>query len=422
METRTSHHSGLHPDLLKRVLVYVLAGGRGERLSPLTRDRSKPAVPFGGSYRIIDFTLSNVLNSGLRRVFLITQYKGASLDAHIRYGWNIFSPELGEFISSIPPQLRVGDTWYLGTADAIYQNLYTLDDERPEHALILSGDHIYRMDYREMVAEHVDRNADITMAVMPVPASEASRFGIVDADASGTIRGFREKPKDIDPSGPEVVANMGVYLFKSEILRQSLLVDVARDGSKRDFGHDVLPWLVQTGATVVAHRFHEAGARAGHVGLPYWRDIGTLDAFYEATMDLVSVTPQFSLYDPLWPIRSAPAQAPPSKFVFAGGEEGRIGQALDSLVCPGAIISGGHVERSVIGSGVRINSWSRVSDSILMDRVQIGRHAVVQRAIIDKDVVVPAGLQIGVDLERDRARFTVSDGGIVVIPKGAHLA
>jgi glucose-1-phosphate adenylyltransferase len=421
MDGATNVRANLHPDLLKGVLVYILAGGRGERLSPLTKDRSKPAVPFGGTYRIIDFTLSNVLNSGLRRVFLITQYKTASLDAHIRYGWNIFSPELGEFISTIPPQLRVGDTWYLGTADAIYQNLYTLDDERPQNALLLSGDHIYRMDYREMLAEHVARDADVTLAVMPVPAADASRFGIVDAGPDGRIRGFREKPKDIDPHGPPVVANMGVYLFKTEVLRAALLHDAARSDSRRDFGHDVLPHAVESGRVVLAHRFRESGSRAD-VETPYWRDIGTLDAYYDANLDLVSVTPQFSLYDPAWPIRSAPVQAPPAKFVFAGGEQGRIGEALDSLVCPGAIVSGGRVERSIIGSGVRINSYSKVSDSILMDRVQVGRHAVVQRAIVDKGVVIPAGMRVGVDLELDRQRFTVSEAGIVVIPKGAQLS
>jgi glucose-1-phosphate adenylyltransferase len=415
----------LHPDHLKSVLVYILAGGKGERLAPLTRDRSKPAVPFGGAYRIIDFTLSNALNSGLRRVYLITQYKAASLDAHIRYGWNIFSPELGEFIGSIPPQLRIGDSWYLGTADAIYQNLYTLEDERPEHALILSGDHIYRMDYRDILAEHLERGADITMAVMPVPAAEASRFGIVDIDAQGAVRGFREKPKDIDPSGPPVVANMGVYLFRAATLQQALQVDAMRPGSRRDFGHDVLPWLVSTGAKVWAHRFREAGRNTSTANsethLPYWRDIGTLDAFYEANMDLCSVTPQFSLYEPSWPIRGAPVQFPPAKFVFAGGEEGRIGEALDSLVCPGSIISGGRVERSIVGHGVRINSWSRITDSIVMDHVEIGRHAVVQRAIIDKGVVIPPNSTIGVDLERDRQRFTVTETGIVVIPKGERL-
>lgn len=407
----------LHPESLKRVLTFVLAGGKGERLYPLTRDRSKPSVPFGGTYRIIDFTLSNCMNSGLRRIYLLTQYKSASLSRHIVQGWNLFNPELREYIFTIPPQLRVGTTWYLGTADAIYQNIYTLEEERPKHVMVLSGDHIYRMDYREMLAEHLDRDADVTIAVLQVPALEASRFGVVQTDATGQITGFREKPKDLDPEGPDVVANMGVYLFKTEVLVQSVCRDARREDSSHDFGHDVLPGLVRGGAKLIAHTFRGAGTDPR----PYWMDIGTLDAYYEANMDLVSVSPHFNLYDPAWPIRSVPTQSAPAKFVFAGGEEGRIGVAYDSLVSAGAIVSGGRVERSIIGPNCRINSYSHVVDSILMDGVEVGRHCVVQRAIIDKGVILPPGMKIGVDPELDRARFSVTPTGLVCIPKLERL-
>ncbi|MBP7146077.1 MAG: glucose-1-phosphate adenylyltransferase [Acidobacteria bacterium] len=407
----------LHPESLKRVLTFVLAGGKGERLYPLTRDRSKPAVPFGGTYRIIDFTLSNCMNSGLRRIYLLIQYKSASLMRHVTQGWSIYSAELGEYIYTVPPQLRIGTTWYLGTADAIYQNIYTLEEERPEHVMILSGDHIYRMDYREMLAEHLEQQADATLAVLSVPAREANRFGVVEVDPAGVVVGFREKPKDIDPSGPDVVANMGVYLFRTESLVQAVCRDARRGDSSHDFGHDVLPSMVRGGARVFAHRYRGAGSDPR----PYWRDIGTVDAYFDANMDLISVTPQFNLYDPAWPIRSAPIQAAPAKFVFAGGEAGRIGTALDSLVSTGVIISGGHVERSILGPYCRINSWSQVSDSILMDGVVVGRHAIVRRAIVDKRVVIPAGARIGVDHEADSARFTVTPEGLVLIPKGELL-
>lgn len=410
--------SALHPARIKSVLTFVLAGGKGERLYPLTRDRSKPAVPFGGTYRIIDFTLSNCINSGLRRIYLLSQYKSGSLMRHIATGWNLFSAELGEFIYTVPPQLRVGSNWYLGTADAIFQNIFTLEEERPEHVLILSGDHIYRMDYRAMLADHLDNNADATMAVFEVPAREAGRFGVVEHDSGGWITGFREKPKDLDPAGPDVVANMGVYLFRTDVLVRSVSRDARKPESNHDFGHDVFPALVQGGNRVFAHRFQGAG-RGPSV---YWKDIGTLDAYYEANMDLVAVTPEFNLYDPEWPIRSVPIQAPPAKFVFAGGEKGRVGEALDSLVSPGAILSGGRVERSILGPDVRVNSWARVEDSILMDGVQVGRYAVVRRAIVDKGVEIPPGMAIGVDPKVDESRFLVSPSGIVVIPRGEKIS
>ena len=416
MDKTIPSRSALHPDYLKGVLTFILAGGKGERLYPLTRDRAKPAVPFGGAYRIIDITLSNCVNSGLRRIYLLSQYKSSSLMRHIAQGWDLFAGELGEYIYTVPPQLRVSSNWYLGTADALFQNIYTLEEERPELVLILSGDHIYRMDYRDMLAEHLDNDADATMAVISVPAAEASRFGVVQHDPAGWVTGFREKPSDLDPDGPDVVANMGVYLFKTEALVRAVSKDARREDSNHDFGKDIFPALVAGGSKVLAHRFRGAGTTAR----TYWRDIGTIEAYYEANMDLVSVSPQFNLYESSWPLRTKAYQGPPAKFVFAGGEAGRVGTALDSLVCPGVIVSGGQVERSIIGSGCRINSWARVEDSILMDGVEVGRHAVVRRAIIDKGVTIPAGYQIGIDRAADEARFTV-EGGIVLVPRGERL-
>ncbi len=416
MSPSVEYLSSLHPESLRRVATFILAGGKGQRLYPLTRDRSKPAVPFGGSFRIIDFTLSNCINSGLRRIHLLTQYKASSLMRHVIEGWSFLSGELGEYIQVLPPQLRVSSRWYQGTADAVYQNIYTLEEERPEQVLILSGDHVYRMDYRQLLAEHLATDADATIAVLEVPAAEASRFGVVEAE-QGRVMGFREKPSDLDPDGPPVMANMGVYVFRTEALVRAISRDARSETSHHDFGHDILPGLVASGARVTAHVFRGAGN-----GSPrYWRDIGTLDAFYEANMDLCQVSPRFNLYDESWPLRSAPAQRPPAKFVFAGGEEGRVGHALDSLVAPGTVVSGGRVERSILGPGCRINSWSSVTDSILMDGVEVGRHAEVRRAIIDKRVSIPPGAKIGVDPEADRARFTVTEGGIVIVPKGERF-
>ncbi len=417
MSQRESVPAHLAPGTIRGVVTFILAGGKGERLHPLTRDRSKPAVPFGGGFRIIDFTLSNCVNSGLRRIHLLTQYKASSLMQHVIGGWNFLSAELGEYIDMLPPQLRVGSSWYMGTADAVYQNIYTLERERPEHVLILSGDHIYRMDYRRMLTQHVNQDADATMAVFPVAAKDASRFGIVASDDDGWVQGFREKPGDLDPAGPKVVANMGVYLFKTEVLVHAISRDARLETTHHDFGHDVFPGLVEGGARIAAHTFTDVSGEED----PYWMDIGTLDAFYEANLDLCSVSPGFNLYDSHWPIRSAAVQAPPAKFVFAGGEKGRIGQALDSLVARGSVVSGGQVNRSILGSGCRVNSWARVEESILMDGVDVGRRAVVRRAIIDKGVKIPAGMKIGVDLEVDRKRFKVTENGIVVVPKGELL-
>lgn len=404
--------------LERETLVMILAGGQGERLYPLTKDRSKPSVPFGGQYRIIDFTLSNCLNSGLRRIYVLTQYKSASLMRHIKHGWNLFSSELGEFIYTIPPQLRVGAQWYLGTADAIYQNIYQLEIERPQRVLILSGDHVYRMDYAPMIEAHMRAGASVTIATALVDAPECSRFGVLETDPSNRVVGFEEKPASPrakpDADG-RLQVSMGIYVFDTDVLVRSLVQDAKTDSS-HDFGRDIIPSLIPTGR-VQAYPFRDGTGQPG-----YWRDIGTLGSYYDASMDLVAVSPVFNLYDVELPLRTLPRSLPPVKTVFAQEYAGgRLGICLDSLVCGGSIVSGGRVERSVLSPFVRVNSFALVEDSILMDRVSIGRRAKVRRAIIDKNVRVPEGLTIGYDPEEDARRFTVTDEGIVVIAKGTKL-
>jgi len=402
--------------LLQETLTLVLAGGQGERLYPLTRERAKPAVPFAGKYRIIDFTLSNCVNSGLKRIYVLTQYKSHSLDRHLKLGWNIFSSALGEFLFTIPPQMRTGNRWYQGTADAVFQNIFALQDEKPARVLILSGDHIYKMDYSEMIEAHVRAGAIATVAACEWPVAEASRFGVMGVDGSYRILDFQEKPASPKPiPGREDLAlvNMGVYVFETAALVKAISEDARRD-TPHDFGRNILPELVRSTGAVFAHPFHDENCK----DVKYWRDIGTLDSFYEASMDLVSVDPQFNLYDFHWPIRSFQEPRPPAKLVFAGGEENRTGIALDSLLSNGVIVSGGRVERSVLSPDVRIHSYSRVEDSILFDGVDVGRHAQVRRAIIDKDVKIPAHCRIGYDPEEDARRFTVTESGLVVISKG----
>lgn len=402
----------------RETLVMILAGGQGERLYPLTKDRSKPSVPFGGQYRIIDFTLSNCLNSGLRRIYVLTQYKSASLMRHIKLGWNLFPSELGEFIYTIPPQLRVGAQWYLGTADAIYQNIYQLEIERPKQVLILSGDHVYRMDYGPMIEAHIRTGAAVTIATALVSASECSRFGVLEADASNKVVGFEEKParpKAKPDADGNLHASMGIYIFDTDVLVRSVVQDAKTDSS-HDFGRDIIPSLMPSGL-VYAYPFRDSKGQPG-----YWRDIGTLDSYYDASMDLVSVSPVFNLYDADLPLRTLPRSLPPVKTVFAQEYEGgRLGICLDSLVCGGSIVSGGRVERSILSPYVRVNSFAHVEDSILMDRVVIGRRAKIRRAIIDKNVEIPEGFVIGQDPEEDASRFTVTDEGIVVIAKGTIL-
>jgi glucose-1-phosphate adenylyltransferase len=393
------------------VLVVVLAGGAGERLYPLTKERAKPAVYFGGPYRIIDFVLSNCLNSGFRRVFIATQYKSLSLNRHIRQGWSVVSEELGEFIEILPPQKRVGEQWYQGTADAVYQNLYSIVRETPRYVVVLAGDHIYKMDYRRMLQAHIDCGAAVTLASIEVPVEEGNRFGIVAVGESNRIVEFQEKPTNPAPlpGMPRLaLASMGIYVFNADVLAQSLEQDAAQPSSQHDFGKDIIPALIGSG-TVFSYQFYDENKKAAK----YWRDIGTLDAYYEANMDLCQVNPEFNLYDPEWPLRTYQPQAPPAKFVFA--EDGRKGEALDSLISPGCIVSGSRISGSILCPNVRVHSFCSVEQSILMPDVRVGRHARIRRAIIDRDVLIPRGALIGYNLDEDRQRHTVTSDGIVVV-------
>jgi glucose-1-phosphate adenylyltransferase len=409
-------------EMMKNVVAVILAGGKGTRLDPLTRDRAKPAVPFGGLYRIIDFTLSNCLNSEIRRVLLFTQYKAMSLDRHISQGWrHYFNRELGEFIDVVPPQQRIDEQWYQGTADAVYQNIYVLEKERPDYVVILAGDHIYKMNYQSMVQYHLEVGADVTVGALRVDPVSARQFGVMEVDANQRIIGFEEKvpnPKTIPGDPDHCLGSMGIYVFATRFLFEQLCRDATRPGSRHDFGRDIIPSLVET-HKVYAFPFRDENRKTD----AYWRDVGTLDAYYEANMDLVAVDPLLNLYDEVWPIRTFQPNLPPPKFVFGSrGETDRAGRALDSVVCSGTIVSGGLVERCILGPRVRINSYSHVQDSILFEGVDVGRHARIRRAIIDKGVRVPPGMEIGYDLELDRRRgLTVTENGIVVIAKGDGL-
>jgi len=397
---------------LDDILVILLAGGAGERLFPLTKERAKPAVYFGGPYRIVDFTLSNCINSGLRRIFIATQYKSLSLHRHIRMGWSIVSEELGEFVEILAPQKRVGEHWYLGTADAVYQNLYSIVRESPRHVIVLSGDHVYKMDYAKMLRFHIEKNADATLATIEVPVADARRFGIVGIDERDQVVSFAEKPEHpaAAPGSPDVaLASMGIYIFKADVLVSALEADAALPDSQHDFGKNIIPSMIHR-APVYSYRFYDENKKASK----YWRDIGTLDAYFEASMDLCQVNPEFNLYDPEWPLRTYQPQAPPAKFVFA--EEGRrCGQALDSIISGGCIISGSRVSGSILCPNVRVHSFCDIDQAILMPGVRVGRHARIRRAIIDRDVLIPRGAVIGHDAEADRRHHSVTDAGIVIV-------
>lgn len=406
--------------MAENVVTFILAGGKGERLFPLTKDRAKPAVPFGGIYRIVDITLSNCVNSGLRKIHTLIQYKSISLQRHLRLGWSFFNNELGEYIDVIPAQQRVGAEWYRGTADAIYQNIYTIDQEKPDEVLILAGDHIYKMNYFKMIDFHRKNNADMTVAVVEFSKELSSGLGVLETDATRKILGFEEKPsrpKTI-PGKPDVIyASMGIYFFNRSVLENELIEDASK-ATTHDFGKDIIPQMLKKKMRVFAYNFKDENKNEAL----YWRDIGTLDAYYEANMDLIQVSPIFNLYDKDWPIRTYQEQFPPAKTVFAGDENpDRMGLVLDSLISSGCIISGGRVQRSILSPNVRINSYCEVYDSILLEGVNVGRYAKIRRAIIDKDVVIPPGTVIGYNLKEDKKRFTVSEDGIVVVAKGTEI-
>jgi glucose-1-phosphate adenylyltransferase len=405
---------------ISRTAVVILAGGRGQRLEPLTRDRAKPAVPFGGIYRIIDFTLSNCVNAGLKKISVLVQYRSRSLNRHMRDGWQVlFNPAVGEYLETLPPQYHSGDS-YLGTADAVYQNLFAIKEEEPEYVLILAGDHIYKMDYRHLLRFHLEKGAEATVGCVEVKVPEAAgQFGVVQVDEQNRIIGFEEKPKEPKPlpKNPEIcLASMGIYVFKPQVLYKLLEEDARDPKSSHDFGKNIIPKMVGI-HPIFAFSFIDENKKEAK----YWRDVGTIDAYYEANMDLVQVTPDLNLYDNDWQIRTMPITAPPPKFVFAQQEPGRVGIALDSMVSSGCIVSGGRVERSILSPFVRINSYSLVTDSILFEDVSVGRHSKLHRVIVDKGVHVPEGMQIGYFPEEDKKRFTVTDSGIVVISKRTVL-
>jgi len=404
--------------LIRNTMAMILAGGQGERLKPLTDFRSKPSVHFGGKYRIIDFALSNCLNSGLRKIYVLTQYKSDSLNRHLYEAWNIFNPELGEFIYSIPPQRKINNEWYSGTADAIYQNLNLTVDHKTDYLMILSGDHIYKMDYLKMLQYHVEKNADMSIASMYVPRDIAKRFGVLGIDKNYKVHSFLEKPKsppEIPDRPGESFVNMGVYIFSMKVLRSVLDEMRKKKIDRSDFGKHVIPYLIKNGYNIHSFRFEDENKK----DKPYWVDVGTIDSYYAASMDLISVNPEFNLYDDSWPMRSRLVQSPPAKTISHEGE--RVGRGFNSLITDGTVISGGLVERSIVGPNVRINSYSYVTDSIIMDNCNIGRHSRIRRAIIDKNVVVPEGMEIGFDPEEDKARFTVTNTGIVCIPKNYNF-
>jgi glucose-1-phosphate adenylyltransferase len=406
-----------------RVLVMILAGGEGRRLGPLTTDRAKPAVPFGGRYRIIDMVLSNFVNSGLRQIKVLTQYKSASLEEHIARAWHL-SPMLDNFIETIPAQQRTGKDWFKGSADAVFQTMHVITDESPSHVCIFGGDHVYKMDVRQMLADHLNNDADVTVAAIPVRRAEAREFGVIEADGEGQIKAFHEKvqsPPTMVDRPDMCLASMGNYIFKTSALISALEKDAVNEQSAHDFGKDIIPSMVKSADRCFTYDFAKNRVPGEEEGYAYWRDVGTTDAYWAAQMDLVAIQPAFNLYNNSWPIRTGYNHDPPAKFVFRDESNARVGIATESLVSLGCIISGGRLHRSVLSNRVRVNSFSHVEECVIFENVVIGRHARIRRAIIDKDVEIPAGAEIGYNLVEDKKRWYVSEGGIVVIPKRAKL-
>jgi glucose-1-phosphate adenylyltransferase len=401
---------------MRDVLTFILAGGKGERLDPLTRDRAKPAVPFGGIYRIIDFSLSNCVNSGLRRIFILTQYKSFSLQRHILEGWNIYSNQLGEFIDVVPAQQRISSDWYLGTADAIYQNLNMVGDYDPKLVLVLAGDHVYKMDYRKLMEYHLSKGADLTVACITMPKNDSLHFGVVEVNKQNMVVGFQEKPekpKTIPGSPDEIFGSMGIYLFNADVLKKELASDATKTGSDHDFGKNIIPQMVAKKLKVYAYDFAKGNEESS-----YWRDIGTRDSYYQANMDLCGITPKFNLYDKSWPLRTHYHHYSPLRVYTTGKTPGTI---VDSLVAAGCVLESGQIEHSIVSNNVVIKDGVLIKNSVIMDSVTIGKGSQIQGAIIDKDVNIPAGTKIGFYPALDRQRFVLTTSGIVIVAKKTSL-
>jgi len=409
---------------MAKCLAMILAGGEGRRLDPLTRERAKPAVPFGGRYRIVDFVLSNFANSGFLKMKVLVQYKSESLNTHVQRGWRL-TALLNQYVEIVPAQMRVGPKWFEGSADAIYQNLNIITDEEPDYTYVFGADHVYRMDVRHMLDFHIDHGADLTVAAIPIPVKDAGEFGIIEVDNTGRMVGFVEKPKSDPKTMPgdptRCLASMGNYLFTTDVLVQEIVRDAGDPNSAHDFGKSIVAGIYQRKRVCVYDFATNRVPGQSDRERGYWRDVGSLDAYYNANMDLVAVDPIFSLYNESWPIYTVQYNYPPAKFVFANEREGRLGHATDSLVSEGCILSGGRADRSILSPKVRVNSYASVEESILFENVNIGRHCRIRKTIIDKHVDIPPGTSIGYDLEEDRRRFHVTESGIVVIPKGMRL-